>query len=304
MTDLRKIGNAEQVCCAQRSQITDGRASGERIISVSNGRLNLVLSESHALDILRLWHGGVNIGFVSKAGLFAPTTEEFCHNFPAGMLYTCGLDAIGGLDGHYPHGRLHRTPAEITELKADETGVRIVAVVKDAALFGPNLVLTRTFETGAGSDEIRLTDSLENRAFRDEPYCMLYHVNAGYPLVDEGARIEGRLVKSLPRTPWAEKHMSKMLEVEAPSDNWEENCYFHQTADGALSLVNRRLGKRLTVKSNYRKFVEWKSRASGDYVVGLEPCSSWLDGQLKMSVLRSGAKTVNRLSIKVEDIGK
>ena len=302
MTDLKKIGNPEQVCSVLRSQITDGRANGERIVTVSNGRLNFILSESHALDILRLWHGGVNVGFLSKAGLFAPTTEEFCHNFPAGMLYTCGLDAIGGVEGHYPHGRLHRTPAEIVELKANEKGVKIVAVVKDAALFGPNLVLTRTLEADAGSDEIRITDALENRAFRDEPYCLLYHVNVGYPLVDEGAKIEAKLVKSLPRTPWAEKHMAKMLEVESPVDNWEENCFFHQTADGVMSLVNEKLGKRITVKSNYRKFVEWKSRASGDYVVGLEPCSSWLDGELKMSVLKSGAKTVNRLSIKVEDL--
>ena len=302
MTDLKKIGNPEQVCSVLRSQITDGRANGERIVTVSNGRLNFILSESHALDILRLWHGGVNVGFLSKAGLFAPTTEEFCHNFPAGMLYTCGLDAIGGVEGHYPHGRLHRTPAEIVELKANEKGVKIVAVVKDAALFGPNLVLTRTLEADAGSDEIRITDALENRAFRDEPYCLLYHVNVGYPLVDEGVKIEAKLVKSLPRTPWAEKHMAKMLEVESPVDNWEENCFFHQTADGVMSLVNEKLGKRITVKSNYRKFVEWKSRASGDYVVGLEPCSSWLDGELKMSVLKSGAKTVNRLSIKVEDL--
>ena len=302
MTDLKKIGNPEQVCSVLRSQITDGRANGERIVTVSNGRLNFILSESHALDILRLWHGGVNVGFLSKAGLFAPTTEEFCHNFPAGMLYTCGLDAIGGVEGHYPHGRLHRTPAEIVEMKADAKGVKIVAVVKDAALFGPNLVLTRTLEADAGSDEIRITDALENRAFRDEPYCLLYHVNVGYPLVDEGAKIEAKLVKSLPRTPWAEKHMAKMLEVESPVDNWEENCFFHQTADGVMSLVNEKLGKRITVKSNYRKFVEWKSRASGDYVVGLEPCSSWLDGELKMSVLKSGAKTVNRLSIKVEDL--
>ena len=287
---------------AQRVQVTEGRGNGARQIYVANGKLNFILSESNALDILRLWHGGVNVGFLSKAGLFAPTTEEFCHNFPAGMLYTCGLDAIGGVEGHYPHGRLHRTPAEIVELKANEKGVKIVAVVKDAALFGPNLVLTRTLEADAGSDEIRITDALENRAFRDEPYCLLYHVNVGYPLVDEGAKIEAKLVKSLPRTPWAEKHMAKMLEVEAPSDNWEENCFFHQTADGVMSLVNEKLGKRITVKSNYRKFVEWKSRASGDYVIGLEPCTSWLDGELKYSVLKPGKSVTHELKLKVEKL--
>ncbi|MBP5284997.1 MAG: aldose 1-epimerase family protein [Kiritimatiellae bacterium] len=296
-----KLGNSAQACSAIRSQITDGRAAGARLIHVANGKLNFILSESNALDILRLWHEGTNVGFVSKAGLFVPQ-EDFLHNFPAGMMYTCGLDAIGGVDGHYPHGRLHKTPAQIVELKAGEKGVRIVAEVKDAALFGPNLVLTRTLETAAGSGEISVTDVLENRAFRDERYCLLYHVNLGWPFVDEGAKIEGAIVKSVPRTPWAEKHKATMLKVEKPADNWEETCYFLETKDGALSLVNRKLGKRFTVKSSFRKFVEWKSRASGDYVIGLEPCSSWLDGNLRYSTLKPGAKATSRVVLKAENI--
>ena len=298
----KKIGNSDQLCTAIRSQITDGRAAGARIITVSNGRLHFILTESNALDILRLWHGGTNCGFVSKAGLFTPTTEEFCHNFPAGMLYTCGLDAIGGVEGHYPHGRLHRTPSEIVEFKADEKGVRIVAETKDAALFGPNLVLTRTLETAAGADELKITDVLENRAFRNEPYCMLYHINLGYPLVDVGAKVEAKLERTLPRNAWAEKHQAKMLEVEPPVDNFEEVCYFHQTKDGVMSLVNRQLGKRFTVKSSLKKFVEWKSRASGDFTVALEPCTSWLDDKLKPLVLKPGAKARNTVVLRVEDL--
>ena len=298
----KKIGNAEQLCMAQRVQVTDGRGNGARQIYVANGKLNFVLSESNALDVLRLWHGGTNIGFVSKAGLFAPTTEEFCHNFPAGMLYTCGLDAIGGVEGHYPHGRLHRTPAEIVEFKVGEEGVKIVAETKDAALFGPNLVLTRTLETAAGSDELRITDVLENRAFRDEPYCLLYHINLGYPLVDVGAKVEGKIVKTLPRNAWAEKQMPKMLEVEPPADNFEEVCYFHETADGVLSLVNRKLGKRFTVKSSHKRFVEWKSRASGDFTVALEPCTSWLDDKLRFSTLKPGGRVRSTVVLRVEDL--
>ena len=297
----KKIGNTAQICSAIRSQITDGRANGARIIHVSNGKLNFILSESNALDVLRLWHEGTNVGFVSKAGLFAPN-EDFLHNFPAGMLYTCGLDAIGGVEGHYPHGRFHKTPAQVTEFKVDETGVKIVAVIKDAALFGPNLIVTRTLETKAGSDEIAITDVIENKAFRDEPYCMLYHVNIGYPFVDEGAKVTGDFVKSLPRTPWAEKHMKTMLDVESPVDNWEETCYFHQTKDGVMSLVNKKLGKKFTVKCSLKKFVEWKSRASGDFTMALEPCTSWLDGELKMSTLKAGGKVTHKLVLKAENI--
>lgn len=296
-----KIGNEEQVCSAQRVQVTDGRGNGARQIYVANGKLNFVLSESNCLDIFRLWHEGVNVGFVSKNGLYT-APADFLHNFPCGMLYTCGLDAIGGVEGHPLHGRIHSIPAEIKELVADEKGVKVVAEIRDTALFGENLVLTRTVETSAGSDEIKLTDRLENRAFRDEKYCMLYHVNVGYPFVDAGAKIEGRFVKSLPRTDWARHEMAKMLDIEPPKDNLEETCYFHQTADGAMALVNRKLGKKFSVKSSLKKFVQWKSRASGDYVIGLEPCTSWLDGELKYSVLKPGKSVTHTLVLKAENI--
>ena len=297
----KKIGNAEQLCMAQRVQVTDGRGNGARQIYVANGKLNIILSESNALDILRLWHEGTNVGFVSKNGLYT-APADFLHFFPAGMLYTCGLDAIGGVEGHIPHGRLHSIPAEIKELVADETGVRVVAEIRDTALFGANLVLTRTIETAVGSDEVKLTDVLENRAFREEPYCMLYHINVGYPIVDAGAKVDGKFIESKPRTEWAKHEMAKMLEMEPPKDNLEENCYFHLTKDGVMSITNKKLGKRFTVKCSLHKFVEWKSRASGDYVLALEPCTSWLDGELKYSTLKPGESVTHTVVLKTENV--
>ena len=296
-----KIGNAEQLCMAQRVQVTDGRGKGARQIYVANGKLNFVLSESNALDILRLWHEGTNVGFVSKNGLYT-APSDFLGNFPAGMLYTCGLDAIGGVEGHPIHGRIHSIPAEIKELKSNENGIKIVAEIRDTALFGQNLVLTRTISTVVGSDEIKIEDRLVNRAFRDEKYCMLYHVNVGYPIVDGGAKIVGNFIKSQPRTPWAKQEMSKMLKVEPPLDNAEEVCYFHLTKDGKMSIENKALGKRFTVASSLRKFVQWKSRASGDFVIGLEPCTCWLDGELRYSVLKPGKSVSHTLVLKAENI--
>ena len=78
----RKIGTPEQLCEAQRVTVNDGRGAGVRLINVSNGKLNFVLSESNCLDILRLWHGGTNIGFLTKNGLYG-VKDEFPHTFPA-----------------------------------------------------------------------------------------------------------------------------------------------------------------------------------------------------------------------------
>ena len=296
-----KIGNDEQRCSATRVQVTEGRGNGARLIYVANGKLNFVLAESNALDVLRLWYKGVNVGFVSKNGLYT-APDDFLHSFPCGMLYTCGLDAIGGVEGHPIHGRIHSIPAEVKELKADEAGVRIVAEIRDTALFGENLVVTRTIETAAESAELKLTDRIENRAFRDEKYCLLYHVNVGWPFVDVGAVLEGNFVESRPRTPLAAREKAKMLVVEPPADNFEEACYFHRTRDGVISLVNKKLGMAFTVKSSLKKFVEWKSRASGDYVIGLEPCTCWLDDEMKMSVLRPGKSVTHTVTLAVADV--
>ena len=296
-----KIGNDEQRCSATRVQVTEGRGNGARLIYVANGKLNVVLAESNALDVLRLWYRGVNVGFVSKNGLYT-APDDFLHSFPCGMLYTCGLDAIGGVEGHPVHGRIHSIPAEVKELRANEAGVRIVAEIRDTALFGENLVVTRTIETAAESAELKLTDRIENRAFRDEKYCLLYHVNVGWPFVDVGAVIKGNFVESRPRTPLAAREKAKMLVVEPPADNFEEACYFHRTRDGVVSLVNKKLGLAFTVRSSLKKFVEWKSRASGDYVIGLEPCTCWLDDEMKMSVLRPGKSVTHTVTLAVKDV--
>ena len=127
-------------------------------------------------------------------------------------------------------------------------------------------------------------------------------MNVGYPIVDAGAKIAGNFVESKPRTPWAEHEMATMLDVEPPADNMEETCYFHLTADGKMSIENRALGKRFTVESDLKRFVQWKSRASGDYVIGLEPCTSWLDGELEYSTLKPGESVSHSLVLKAENI--
>jgi len=301
---LRKIGHPSQLCSAVRSQVTEGRAAGTRLVHVTNGCLSFVLDETHALDVAQLWHEGVNVSFVSKNGLFSGD-GDFCQRFPAGMIYTCGLDAIGVVEGHPVHGRFHSLPAEICELKADASGVRIVAEIRDTALFGPNLAVRRTIETVAGSGELKLTDEIVNEAFVPAEYAMLYHVNVGYPFADVGARIEADIAETEPRTPWAAENRVTMLEVEPPADGMEECCYFHAMRRPEVSLANPQLGRRLTLAwsgETLPKFVEWKSRASGDFAIGLEPATCWLDGHFAHTMLAPGACVVNHLSLRFQKI--
>ena len=171
-----------------------------------------------------------------------------------------------------------------------------------SAKIGSPEQLCMAHSMAAGSNEIRIDDRIENRAFRDERYCLLYHANVGYPVVDSGARIVGNFVQSMPRTPWADHEKATMLEVEPPSDNMEETCYFHETADGVMSVENPALGKRVTVASDLRKFVQWKSRGSGDFVIGLEPCTCWLDDKFGYTILKPGESASHWLVIRISNL--
>ncbi len=287
-----------------RVTATDGPARGADLIYVSNGKLNFVLSASNCLDIVRLWHGGTNIGFLTKNGLYnAP--DEFARTFPAGMLYTCGLDNIGAREGYRIHGRIHSVPAAIKEIKADEEGVKIVGEIRLTELFGENVTVTRTIKAKYGEGRLDLTDEIVNNGYKTEKYCILYHVNAGYPLVDDGALIKGEFEESLARTPWAEQNKATMFKIEPPSDNMEEMVYYHRQSVPAVSIVNEKIGKKMTLTysvDTLPRLIEWKSRGSGDYCIGLEPATSWLDDFVVGRELKPGGSVTNSISIDVEDL--
>ncbi|MCR5695144.1 MAG: aldose 1-epimerase family protein [Clostridia bacterium] len=300
----RRIGNTDQLCEALRVTASEGPAKGAELILVSNGKLNLVLNATNCLDITRLWHGGVNIGFLTKNGLYN-VPDEFSRTFPAGMLYTCGLDNIGAREGFRIHGRIHSVPASIKELRADECGVKVVGEIRLTELFGENITVTRTVETAFGSGRVDVKDEIKNNGYKPEKYSMLYHVNAGYPLADDGAVIEGDFAESIARTPWAEENKNTMLNIEGPSDNMEEMVYFHRQNVPSVSIVNRKLKKKLTLEysaDTLPYLIEWKSRGSGDYCIGLEPATSWLDGYVNGIDLDPGKTVVNKISIEVKDI--
>ena len=57
-----------------------------------------------------------------------------------------------------------------------------------------------------------------------------------------------------------------------------------------ISLVNKKTGKNFTISYSGETlpcFVEWKSIASGDYALGLEPCTTELDDKFAYKTIRS-----------------
>ena len=300
----KKVGNREQIAYVRRYTLTDGAKAGLKIAEVDNGKLRFLLNESKALDITQLWHRGMNVSFLSKNGLVSRDLP-FSRRFEGGMLYTCGLDSVGAREGFELHGTLHNTPAEIFRIDCDEEKITVCAGTEDTELFGKNLVLFRTVETAVGSDTVTVTDTLENRGNREEDYCILNHVNLGYPFLDEGVTIEGDEAEARPRTAWAKERIGDRLLFGGAKDCEEERCYFIRHNVPSVKAVNKRIGKSFRLGYSQETlpcFVQWSSAASGDYALGLEPSSTYLDDEFRYRKIKPRERVVFRLTLTVKDI--
>ncbi|MBE6632018.1 MAG: DUF4432 family protein [Ruminococcaceae bacterium] len=301
----KKIGNVAQICSARRVLCTDAKEDGVRLIEISNGILNFSLLESNALDIAQLFYKGMNASFISRNG-FVSKELPFLNYFPAGMLYTCGPDCIGGCEGHPTHGVIHHLPAKIENISCTEEGVSVTGETRFTALFGEGISLRRTVSVKAGEAKISLHDELFNDNFRDEQYAILYHINVGYPMLDAGCTIEGDIASTEPRDEVAAKLMDTCLVVEEPVPNAGEACFFHNMSKDRpeISVVNRNIGRKFTVRYNKEtlpEITEWKGLQCGDFVIGLEPSTTKLDN-ITYRTIKAGEKICFDVEIEISEL--
>ena len=278
-----KISNFDQIASLRRYKFTEGTEEGIEVIECNNGRIRFLLNVSKCLDIMQLYYEGMNVSFVSKNG-FTKREISFVKRFEGGMLYTCGLDSLGAREGYDLHGSIHNTPAKIIKAKCDKDGIRVEALIKDTSLFGSNLILKRCIFTLLESNDVEIIDEIVNLGYKSENYCLLYHVNLGYPMLSDGAIVEASIKNCESRNKWSEQNISSMFMISDAVPNQEEMCYFLKLNTPSVSLINKKINKKFTITYSQNTlpcFIQWKSMASGDYALGLEPCTTFLDDRFE-----------------------
>ncbi len=297
---LRKTGSFQQLASIRTLSFAEGRAQ-TRAVELVNGPLRFTALADKCLDIAELSWRGVNFSFLSKPGLqgrnqYDTHGDEALRSIMGGFFFTAGLEnicapcTIAGKD--YPmHGRIRTTPAEHlcadARWEGDDYVLELRGEMREAELFGENLVLRRSLRTVYGEKSFTLTDEIENQSFRDEPLMLLYHINIGYPLLDEGTRLYLPTRGVTPREELSAPHAERWNVMDAPKDNEPEYVFIHDPipdGEGRMSacVVNERLELGLRIgwdTKNLPFFMEWKSTASGDYVLGLEPANSSVYGR-------------------------
>ncbi len=296
-----KISNFAQIAYVRRYVMSGGKEDGLRVIEVNNGKLRFLLNESKALDLLQLWHNGTNISFVSKNG-FSKREIPFMRRFEGGMMYTCGLDDVGGREGYELHGNFHNNPALVIECRCDESGIKIVSETDDTELFGHNITMRRTITTDILSDELNITDELINRGTKTENYALLYHVNVGYPMLDEGVTITSDATSVTPRNDWSKQQIKNRTTRVLPVDNEQETCYFITNKTPQILVENKKINK--TFKLSYSDdtlpyFIQWNGGASQDYALGTEVSTTLLDDKFKYNQIKAGETVTFKLNMKL-----
>jgi len=320
---LERIGNISQIGGAKKILLDDGLAKGISAYEVkTGGGLNYTILPDRAMDISFASFNNINLAYSTCNGetngkLYEPEGIEWLRTFGAGLLTTCGLTHIGGpanIDGEKfgLHGRYSTLPAkqvcDNSHWDGDDYKVVLSGIIEEGRLFGDKIRLTRTISSILGENKICINDKVENFGFKESPFTILYHINAGFPLLDENTKLCVDAKSMISRNEHAETGIAKAFEFSKPIPNYEEMCYFHtmnSDKDGfaKATLINEKLNMGLEIKFNQKELpylTEWKMMGQGEYVVGIEPCNiilkdrqEWIDNNELPSLKPGETKNIN-----------
>ncbi|MFD5598804.1 aldose 1-epimerase family protein [Leucobacter sp. NPDC058333] len=293
----RRVGSPRQL--ASIDDFTENQGAGRgarRLVLRSGGGLTVDLHPDRALDIGAVSYLGTPIAWHSPTGFVAPgltvdAGREWLRSFGGGLLATCGLDTYGpastdeGTD--YPmHGRIGSVPAVVTRAQVTDTEVIVEAEVRQASVFGDNLVLRRRISVPLGGASITVDDRVTNEGAAAAGHMVLYHANLGWPLLDAGAVLEVPANSVSPRDSDAERGLARWFEVAAPTAGYAEQVFQHDFAGrgvAEVSLDNPARDVRIAIRfdtATLPALHQWKMLGEGHYVLGLEPTNvDWTRGR-------------------------
>lgn len=301
---LRKVGRLDQVAGVRLLTLGDGTERGVRLLEFRTGTgFAFEVVVDRAMDIGRCELGGKALGWQSPTGFAGPWYYEpeglgWLRGYGSGLLTTCGLDHIGftaedtAEQYHYPakpterygmHGRISNRPARLVgygeRWDGDDCVLWAEGEVLQAAVFGENLLLRRRIEARVGESRLRIHDVVENVGFDPTSHILLYHVNVGFPVLDDGAELlvaasnpvmRGSAVDDGYRT----FHGPRPAYVEEVTSHT-----VHAETDGSVpvAIVNRAHGigaYEVFNKTQLPNHLIWRMLGEGTYVVGIEPCTN------------------------------
>lgn len=289
------IGHDSQLYGIEEHRLVGGKGDGMRLLEVHNGKgLDMTVSLDRCADISRLRFKGINMSYFSPCGYVAPAYyhakgTDWLKSFTAGFLTTCGLEAVGSPcvdEGEELslHGTIANVPSEQAYWFEEQGELVIRATMRDETIFGRKLKLNRELRISTQENTFMIIDTIENTDDTKQPFEILYHMNMGYPLLDEDSVVEIPSVEVIPRDEHAAQDIANWKKVTKPESGYQERCYYHKFADkqGKAAIYQPKLKQGLEITFDAEEldgFVEWKMMGVREYVLGLECGNCYADGR-------------------------
>ncbi len=326
---LRHVGSMDQVAGVRKVALDEGNEKGSEAVLFHTGSgLTFTALAGRALDISSATYCGQSLCWRAPVGdtaaaFYEPEGLGWLRSFFGGVLCTCGLSYAGAphpdptsseggpltrvdADGNVVwqptgsiglHGRVSNIPAKNLAIcewwDGDDYWMSVSGEMREAVLFGTNLLLRRTVRAKLGESKIWVSDTVENQSFAPQEHMLLYHCNFGFPVIAEGAEYLINSRQSQPRDQAAAPHFDTWAEFPAPIPSVEEWVYYHDLATDAedntwVALANRHFGDSQGFgaylkfsKQQMPYFIQWKMPGEGTYVTGLEPANCLVEGRDK-----------------------
>lgn len=291
------IGNEFQLYGVEKYCLSEGKAKGMEIYHAKNGKgLDLCVSLNRNGDISQLSYKGINLSYLSPVGYVNSSYYDdkgngFLKSFTAGFLTTCGLTTFGtpSLDNgeELPlHGTISNIPTSNSSYEVTDKEIIIKTTTRDEGIFSHKLVLKRTISISLIANEFTIHDEIINTGDQESPLMILYHMNIGYPLLDENSELKINSSNIIARNEHANEFLKEWNLMDKPTPNYLEMCYYHKfSKKPEVSIYNKKLNVGLSIdfnKENLDCFTEWKMMGVRDYVLGLEPGNAYPDGRDEM----------------------
>jgi hypothetical protein len=295
---LQRVGRLDQIGGVEAAMLDEGPERGVRALrfTAASGLTCTVLPD-RGMDIADFrwqgrslcWHG--EPGRVSPA-LFHPFHDGFARAFFGGMLTTCGLTNFGPGEEDAgellsQHGLIDFTPATSVAWghtwEGDRCTLYARGMVRQVQIFGENLTLTRHLRMDLDGQSLLVEDVVRNEGWQSSPHMILYHCNAGFPLLDETATLHGVFKHVTPRDASAERDLQSFDHYLAPQPGWPDQVFVTELSPddagwAGVTLWNGALGDGLGLRLRWDATTLpwlhiWRMLGQGMYALGLEPAN-------------------------------
>jgi hypothetical protein len=299
---LEHVGDVSQLGGARLVTLAEGPEAGVAVAELRTGSgFAFAVLLGRGMDIGFAEYRGVPLCWRSSTGEVASAYYEregegWLRGFSGGLMATCGLTTAGwastdeGRDLPL-HGPASYLPARNVyvdgEWQGDDYVMWAQGRTRETVVFGENLRLTRRVWARLGESRLFIDDVVENLGHTPVPHMIAYHINVGFPVLDEGSELISSAQQIEPMTEEFTPALENSAVYAGPQPNVKAAVLVHRPrgdADGwaSTALVNRRRGLGLYIKQRPDQLPylwQWKFPSQGAYVAGVEPANCFGRGR-------------------------